>query len=388
MLKRLKNGIRFLSETKSNSNYIVIDFCYNVGFVNEDSSTLGFTHILEHLFLRSTKLNNYKDLIIKLENLGTNINAYTKKEFTHFYIESTRQNFKQSCEIFFDLINNIYLDIQELNNNVKIVNQEILMYKNDINDIVKDGLNKKMFNNSYSNAITDNMLDENLDCHKLIEFKNKYFNNSSLIVSCIGDINEDVKKYLENKLNQLANYASHKKIIETDFANNIDMIVDNGTLVSLGKQFACKSSSIRDIIILKLISKLLGGCVSSRLSQTLKQDNSLVYLTYSYADYYKTFNTLTILTTCSKENYNKVVKLQNEILTKIKNCLISNNELNKAKELLKLNYIKMFNDLQKSSDFITEVFSIYDVKINLEDLISIIDSITLIDANQLIEKLL
>ena len=80
---KLKNGIRLLF-IKNNQKYVNVDFCYRVGNKDENKNQCGFAHLLEHLFFRSTKDKKYSDILIELEQYGSQVNACTKQEFTHF----------------------------------------------------------------------------------------------------------------------------------------------------------------------------------------------------------------------------------------------------------------------------------------------------------------
>ena len=131
---KLKNGIKLLF-INNNQKYINVDFAYKVGNKDENENQQGFAHLLEHLFLRSTKDKKYSGIINELEQYGSQINACTKQEFTHFFMDCLTNQFKRSFNLFIDLLTNDFYDNQEYFNAIQIVNEEVELYRKSPIDI-------------------------------------------------------------------------------------------------------------------------------------------------------------------------------------------------------------------------------------------------------------
>ena len=196
---KLKNGIKILF-IKNNQKYINIDFAYQVGNKNENENQHGFAHLLEHLFLRSTKNKKYSTIINELEQYGSQINACTKQEFTHFFMDCLTNNFKNSFNLFLKLITNDFYDIEEYVKAVKIVNEEVELYRKSAIDILKDTLNKNIYSCGMKNSVTDRKFENAPNISNVIEFKNKHYCNNTLTVTISGKISHAIKKYIINKL--------------------------------------------------------------------------------------------------------------------------------------------------------------------------------------------
>lgn len=374
---KLKNGIKIIF-IKNNQKYINIDFAYKVGNKDENENQRGFAHLLEHLFLRATKDKKYSEIINELEQYGSQINACTKQEFTHFFMDCLTNQFKSSFNLFIDLLTNDFYDNQEYAKAIQIINEEIELYRKSPIDILKDTLNKNIYDCGMQNSVTDRKFKDPPNLSDIIDFKKKYYRNNNLVVTISGKITHTIKKYIINKLTLIKsevydNDCKLPKFKETSLLP--DEVLNNKQFI-IGKRYICKTNSFEDFIKLKILGKILGGSLSSRLFTSLREDKGLVYSVYSYSDMFINHSTLTVITNVGSDKYKQTISLLDENLSKDNLLTINLSEFEKAKTLLCLNFAKEFSINNTLSQFASECYAIYSLQLDCKKLIKYIKNIT------------
>jgi len=374
---KLKNGIKLLF-IKNNQKYINIDFAYRVGNKDENENQRGFAHLLEHLFLRSTKNKKYSEIINELEQYGSQINACTKQEFTHFFMDCLTNQFKSSFNLFIDLLTNDFYDNQEYAKAIQIINEEIELYRKSPIDILKDTLNKNIYDCGMQNSVTDRKFKDSPNLSDIIDFKKKYYRNNNLVVTISGKITHTIKKYIINKLTLIKsevydNDCKLPKFKETSLLP--DEVLNNKQFI-IGKRYIYPTNTFEDLLKLKILGKILGGSLSSRLFTSLREDKGLVYSVYSYSDMFINHSTLTVITNVGSDKYKQTISLLDKNLSKDNLLTINLSEFEKAKTLLCLNFAKEFSINNTLSQFASECYAIYSLQLDYKKLIKYIKNIT------------
>ncbi|MBQ8430400.1 MAG: insulinase family protein [Clostridia bacterium] len=373
---KLKNGIRLIF-VKNNQKYINVDFAYRVGNKDENENQRGFAHLLEHLFLRSTKNKKYSTIINELEQYGSQINACTKQEFTHFFMDCLTSQFKNSFNLFLDLLSNDFYDKNEYVKTINIINEEVELYRKSPIDILKDTLNKNIYNCGMKNSITDRKFEgiPNLDAIK--DFKNKYYCNNNLVVTVSGKTTFAIRKYIIDKLSLMKNneYIRDDDVLKLKESTLLPSEVTTDKQFIVGKRYIHYTNSFEDFLKLKILGKLLGGSISSRLFTSLREDRGLIYSVYSYSDMFTTHSSLTVITHVGSDKYKETISLLEANLSKDKLSTINTSEFDKAKTLLCLNFAKEFSINNTLAQFVSECYSIYFLQLNYKELIKHIQNI-------------
>ena len=373
---KLKNGIRLIF-VKNNQKYINVDFAYRVGNKDENENQRGFAHLLEHLFLRSTKNKKYSTIINELEQYGSQINACTKQEFTHFFMDCLTSQFKNLFNLFLDLLSNDFYDKNEYVKTINIINEEVELYRKSPIDILKDTLNKNIYNCGMKNSITDRKFEgiPNLDAIK--DFKNKYYCNNNLVVTVSGKTTFAIRKYIIDKLSLMKNneYIRDDDVLKLKESTLLPSEVTTDKQFIVGKRYIHYTNSFEDFLKLKILGKLLGGSISSRLFTSLREDRGLIYSVYSYSDMFTTHSSLTVITHVGSDKYKETISLLEANLSKDKLSTINTSEFDKAKTLLCLNFAKEFSINNTLAQFVSECYSIYFLQLNYKELIKHIQNI-------------
>ena len=187
----LSNGLTILLD-HFNSNTLSIGLWLNVGSVNENNKQLGIAHMLEHMAFKGTKNRNAFDISKEIEDVGGDINAYTSKENTAYYVKLLPSNHELGIEILSDIFLNSTFPKEEIERERGVIISEI----GQSNDMPDDKVFDKFYSLAYQNqSIGKPILGTKVSVggfHKddLKEFCNQNYNPSNLIIGISGKFDE------------------------------------------------------------------------------------------------------------------------------------------------------------------------------------------------------
>ena len=377
----------------NNSGVITADIYYKVGSRDEMMGKSGIAHMLEHMNFKSTK--NLKagefDKIVK-EHGGLD-NAATNFDYTHYFIKSSSKYLDISLKLFAELLENLSLKDEEFQKERQVVAEE-RRWRTDNNPI--GYLYFRLFNEHFTShsyhwtpiGFKYDILHWNINDIK--EFYQKFYKPENAILVVAGDIDKDevfkkAKKYfahIKNKKSEFnssifATYTPHeaprngKKLVEEHKKGN--------SAETIAIAYSIPKFDHKDQLILSVITEILSNGKSSRLYKDLVEQKQMATTAYGYNMDLKDEGVF-IFFAMATPKY-KAEDLQKEILSQIqdiKNGKVSQDELNKVKLNIKVNFLK---ELDNSSS-IASLFGSYLAKGNLQPLLEyedFLDKITLKD---------
>ncbi|MGN0027583.1 MAG: M16 family metallopeptidase, partial [Clostridium sp.] len=142
---KLKNGLRVVTEYIDHVNSISVGVMVQNGSRNEDLSENGISHFIEHMFFKGTEKRNSQEIVQQIENVGGQINAYTSKEATCYYIKALNTHLDLSIEILADMLINSKFDDEEIAKEQGVVIEEINMSEDMPEDVLDNNQAKAIF---------------------------------------------------------------------------------------------------------------------------------------------------------------------------------------------------------------------------------------------------
>lgn len=382
---KLINGTKVVMENIPYVNSVSVGVLINTGSVNEDKDINGLSHFIEHMLFKGTQNRTAKELAEIIDNVGGHVNAYTGTEYTCFYVKVLDKHLITAIDVLSDMLNNPKFGNTDIENEKKVILEEINMYLDSPEDLVYDILSEIMFEGTSlalpilgtKNSIT------NFDYELITKYYNKYYTPENMVVSIVGNFDaEETIKILNQHFN---------KDQEQVFKNNSSIV--NLPMIKQkikGKQkdveqlnFCLGMEGVKsrcdDVYSLSVINNILGGSMSSRLFQKIREDKGLAYSVYSYPIAFQNTGMFSIYAALSSDQIINVANLISEDINNLKKSLITKDELNKSKEQLKSNYIlgmeSTFNrmiDIGRSELLLGKILSPED-KINKIDKVNIDD---------------
>nr|WP_207750699.1 pitrilysin family protein [Anaeromonas gelatinilytica] len=340
----MSNGIRVVSENIPYVRSVSIGLWVEAGSRYEGLNNNGISHFIEHMLFKGTKKRSAKDIADEIDSVGGQINAFTSKECTCYYIKILDSYIDLGIDILQDMLFNSEFDNKEIEKEKSVIIEEINMYEDSPEELVHDLISKILFNNhplSYPILGSKKSI-RNLTREDILEYFHNHYNPENIVISVVGNINE------KNLLESLERNFGSLKMTRNKISRNINMPFIEDSLVGRSKKteqlHLCLglegvNQSSKNLYSLLVLNNIFGGSMSSRLFQKIREDRGLAYSIYSYPSTYKDTGTFTIY---AGLNPNNILDLSEIILNEIDNIKknsFTSEEIYKSKEQLKGNYI-------------------------------------------------
>ncbi len=334
----LKNGLTIVSEQVKAFRSIALGVWVKSGSRFEKHEEMGMAHFIEHMLFKGTASRSAFEIASSLEDLGGNINAFTGKEETCFYVHSLDTHLEISVQVLADMICNSLFDPADIAMEKQVVLEEINSVKDTPDEYIFDVFQEKVFPDQALGypilGMPENIKSFNKD--NLVEFWKKYYHPANIVIAAAGNVDHSSLVDLI-KLN--FNFTESADIVEmpkAQLASNVNITLNepvNQTHICVGSGSASYYDADRfDLIAL---NTYLGGGLSSRLFQTLREELGLVYTIYSFLDFYKDTGIFGFYLGTDFKNQKKAFdELKNE-LYKTTTEILSEEKVDKLKEQIK-----------------------------------------------------
>lgn len=392
-VKTYDNGLRLVVETNSGLRSVTAGILVNVGSSKEDKSINGLSHFTEHMMFKGTKTKSAYEISNEFEKLGCIINAYTSKECTCYYYKTIDENSKAGFELLSEIFFESVFDEGELDKERKVIIEEINMIEDAPDDICSDlvslaGYGDKGIGQGIIGTI-DNV--KKFSSQDVKDFVAKYYTAKNIVVSFAGNITLEeadklVQKYViknVKKTEQLYEYP----VAECQGGNYLERIKDfEQSNIAIG----FKAYPIKDkrLMALKVLSIVIGGGMSSRLFQSIREEQGLAYSCYSIASANKNNGSLYFLLNISVENTEKALKSTATEIKKLIDSGITKEEMLRAKTQLKTGLIfsEERPDVLMSGN--ARSLAVTDEVIGVDEVLKECDAVSLEDIKKVIAEVL
>ncbi|AVQ39361.1 peptidase M16 [Clostridium botulinum] len=353
----LDNGLRVVLENIDYVKSVSVGLWIENGSRNEDLKNNGISHFIEHMMFKGTENRTALQIAECIEDVGGQINAFTGKEATCYYIKILNSHMELALEVLSDMLFNSKFKEEDIEKEKGVVIEEISMTEDSPEDVLSDLHCKAIWgDDSISYPILGTL--ETVKSFKrsdIVDYINKYYIPENSVISICG--NFDINK-LEKLINKyFGNWSSgenknitcySKPKIENNhlFKNkNIEQLH-----ISLG--FEGLELGNDDMYPLILLSNVLGGGASSVLFQKIREEKGLCYSIYSYMSSFNKTGSVSIYTGLNPTYTEDTISLIKQVVNDFSKKGINKEKLIKSKEQLKGSYIlgleststRMFNN--------------------------------------------
>jgi len=380
-IKKLSNGIPVIIEKITTSKSVSIGIFVKTGTKHELENEAGISHFLEHMLFKGTKTRTAKEISEEIDNVGGDLNAFTSKEVTAFYVKSLSEYTNVGIDILSDIYLNSVFSEEEMERERGVIIEEIRMYEDipeekihDLNSakVLEGGvLSKPVLGTEESvNKITNK---------KLKEYWRERYTSDNTIISVVGDIDEEkVLEELERKFSPLKRKMKERNYNEQFKVNyGIEEMKKDIKQVHLCLNVKGIKKTDEKRYILAILSNILGGNMSSRLFQEVREERGLAYTVYSYSTSYQEGGLFTVYAATTKESYKEVLEIIKKEFYKIKKEGITEAELNRAKNQLKSSLILGLESTKSRMIRFARIFMDYGKIETIEKTIEKIEKVSL-----------
>lgn len=386
---KLDNGLRLWIKPMNTTRSIAVGVFIGAGCIYEDESNSGIAHFIEHMVFKGTKKRSAFQISEEMESKGIQINAYTSKGHTAFYTIATDEYAEDCVEMLSDLYFNATFTEENIKKEKSVVIEEIGMSEDDPEDVCLEQLSTAHFgNHPVANKILGNVDSvKKINKTKIKDFMHRFYTKENTLISIVGNIEAEkaielCKKYFvfEEKEPQALPELPECTQTATSVIRFKDLEQAN---IAIGfPQFSYFDDRS---ISSALVSNLLGGGMSSRLFQRLREELGMVYNVYATDYQYSTCGYSVIFLATGPATAEQAVLAVKEVLQEVREKGFCEQELKKAKAQFKAASILA----AESSSFLMRTGGrrgiLMDTEFDLDERIAEIESVTLESAKEVFE---
>lgn len=385
----LDSGIQVILSKLDYTRSASIGFWIKAGSIHETEANNGISHFIEHMLFKGTTKRSAKEIAESFDGIGGDLNAFTSKECTCFHAKVLDKHLPIAIDILVDMLKNSKLTEEDIEKEKNVVIDEILMAEDTPDDVSYDLIAKTVYANGALGRpiLGDEETVKSFNRSMIKEFMKQYYNSNKLVISIAGNYNE--KEIIDQLNHSFTNTEFEYEVIESsDFHVSSNFIYRDIEQIHLEIAFEGVPYSSKKLLHLAALNNILGASVSSRLFQTIREENGLTYAVNSYIAQYEATGLFSIYANMNKNNLIKVVDLISQELNKIRLHGVTAFELKRVKDQLMGNYIL---DLEGSDSYMNLLGKgkLFNKKINTpEELEKKINDITLDDIKEMIDLIL
>ena len=389
----LPNGIRIISENIPHVQSFSLGFWFDVGSRDENKSNNGITHFIEHMLFKGTKKRSPRRIAEEIEAYGGYLNAFTSKENTCYYGRGLITSLPRTFDVIADMIQNSAFKSTDIKKESGVVIDEL----NDINDnpeeLIFDKFEEILFaGNSLSMPIigTEKNI-KGFSQKDLFTFIDEKYRFNNMLISASGNVEHEklirlIDKYfikdlghgsVKRKMLNMAPAPDHfiKKSVQ-----QVHMIIGRATYGYKDKKR----------ITANILSHILGEGSSSRLFQTIREKNGIAYQLNSFLNSFYDVSSFGIYLSTNTKQSDKAQSLVLHEFKKIREKLVSDKELKKAKEYIKGNIILSLESTTSRMFRMANSELYYNRFVTINEITKMIDSVTAKEiiemANEILEE--
>ncbi len=309
------------------------------GSRDEEAGQRGMSHVLEHMVFRGTPSRSGLDIALDLESIGGQWDAFTSKEAVCFHGRTLEEHFPRLADVFSDIVLNPLIEAPELKTELKVIREEIRSVNDSPEEEVYELFFKGLFKGSQlGHPVAGNLKDiSGIDRDSLLAFHRKTYTAANMVFAYIGDIPAGrVAKILDRKFDfPLKGRRPGRRHDRFEPARSGSARKNgwNQYHVCIGTRTVPSGDPMRFAVM--LLSGIIGGGVSSRLFQSLREKAGLAYSVFSTINFWSDTGAFSVYFCVDPRNLQPALDIFEREMEKIRVGGVTGEELESAKAQLK-----------------------------------------------------
>jgi len=337
----LDNGIPLVVEQISNVRSVALGVWVRVGSRYEPGEINGISHFLEHMFFKGTRRRSSRDIAVEIDSVGGDLNAYTSRETTTFYVKVLDEHIDRGIDLLSDLFLHSTFPEEELEKEKRIIREEIKMVEDTPDDYIHDLFYQTIWGdeNIGQSILGRRETIKSFQRDDLLSHIRKYYGTKDTVIACAGNFNPDrLISTLNETLGGLRRGSEPKKGRKPGFnpAAKVQSKDLSEAHICLGVEGIPVTS--QDRYPLYLLNGILGAGVSSRLFQEIREKRGFAYSIYSFVASYVDTGLWAVYAGTAKKRVVEVIDLIMKEMNALRDS-ITGTDLQRAKDQMKGNLI-------------------------------------------------
>lgn len=338
----LDNGVRVISEALSGAHSVAIGVWVENGSRHELPAERGLSHLLEHMLFKGTERRSALEIAREIDSVGGMLNAFTSREYSCYYAKVLAQRLPLAIDLLSDVIRHPRFDLDDLEKERRVVLQELHMVEDTPDDLIHD-LFSQIFWQDHplgSPVLGTTETVRAFDRDALIDFLRRRYTGESLLVCAAGDLDHDeLVDQLNRVFGDLPATGELSATAPPGYGRHLAICDRELEQVHLCFGTRALSQNHPDRFSAYLLNGLLGGSMSSRLFQKVREERGLAYSIYSYLHCHSDGGALVVHAGTAPDDARSVVEIIQREMRKLCDTVVPEKELMAVREQLRGNLL-------------------------------------------------
>ena len=387
------SGLRIVTEEVPSVRSAAVGIWVNVGSRDEAPATAGASHFLEHLLFKGTKSRTALEISSSIESVGGEMNAFTSKEYTCFYARVIDTDLPMAIDVVSDLITSSIVTALDVDAERKVVLEEIAMRDDDPSDLVHDLFSDTYYGDTQIGRPILGTIDSinKMSRNTVFNYYKKKYLPSDLVVAVAGNIkHKRVVAMVEEAL-------SRDNFLDVVGTPNIraNTPIKRGPQTPVGLMYR-KTEQAHMLygmegvpraddrrFAMGVLSAALGGGMSSRLFQEIREKRGLAYSVYAYSQQFAGTGTIGFYAGCNPTKAIEVVEIIREVLSDVADNGMTHEEIERAKGAVRGSLVLSQEDSGSRMSRIGKNEIVYGQVMDFDDILKAISRVSAEDIRQI-----
>ena len=385
----LDNGFRIVTENMSGLKSASVGIWIDTGGRNETLKQNGIAHFLEHMAFKGTLKRSSLDIAQAIENVGGYINAYTSREMTAYYARVLENDVPLAIDVISDILLNPIFDTQELETERGVILQEIGQSLDTPDDVIFDWLQETAYPDQPLGRTILGSTERvrNFSRDDLIGFVSDHYGPEQMVLSAAGAINHEEVVSQAKSLFDKKVPIKKSKAVGSLYSGGELQVEKDLEQAHFALAFEAPGYLSDSIYASQIYSIALGGGMSSRLFQEIREKRGLCYTIFAQAGAYSDTGLLTIYSGTSSEN---LKNLSDITISEMKRAAIDfeQAELDRARVQMKAGMLMGLESASSRVERLARMLIIWNRIPSLDEVVQKIDAVSLEDVRAFASNIL
>ncbi|MEU8103468.1 pitrilysin family protein [Nonomuraea muscovyensis] len=382
----LPGGLRVVTETMPTVRSVAVGMWVGIGSRDEAPEHMGATHFLEHLLFKGTPTRDAMEISASIEGIGGEINAFTAKEYTCYYARVLDEDLKIAVDVLADVVTSSLVTDDDVESERGVILEEIAMHDDDPSDVVHEQFAAALYGDSpIGRPILGTVESINaLGRERIAEYYRRYYEPRRTVVSVAGNIRHEEVVELVARAYERAGALGGPDESELPRTSGpgaethsrvrvLDRPTEQANLV-LGTTGMARTDDRR--FALSVLNAALGGGMSSRLFQEIREKRGLAYSAYSYTSAYADTGQFGIYVGCLPSKIDDVLKICRDEVARVVSEGLSPDEITRGKGQMRGGLVLGLEDTGSRMSRIGKNELVYDELLSVDDVLARIEAVT------------
>jgi predicted Zn-dependent peptidase len=394
----LPSGLRILTESIPTTRSASLGVWVRIGSRDETPELSGASHFLEHLLFKGTEKRSALDISAEIEAVGGETNAFTTKEYTCYYARVLDADLPLAIDVLCDAVSRSVLEAADVETERGVILEEIAMHDDEPGDEVHDVFTEALFGADTPLGRLISGTEESISPmtrEQINDFYRSRYTPDRIVITAAGNLDHDTVVELiaaglaGSFLDTGTAPAPLRPSSESGFEEPTTVVRHQDTEQAhlvLGGRGIHRTDDRR--FALGVLNNVLGGGMSSRLFQEIREKRGLAYSVYSYGSQYADAGLFAVYAGCAPGKAEEVLQLIRSELAAVAAGGITEEELARGKGMAKGAYVLGLEDTSSRMSRLAKSELLYGDLMSVDDLLARVDAVTLDEVNTLAAELL